>query len=145
MKAGIAITVSPEDRKRLEALARYRNAKAEQVARAKVKFATADRCGTMAIMRRLGLSNPGMWRGQERFIHAGVDGLLRDKTWPSGKPRLPDAAVHRVLDLTLSEPPRGGHAPDRAQDGVERVKGIEPSSSAWKADIVPSAIDPGRR
>jgi hypothetical protein len=80
MRAGIAITVSPEDCKRLEALARYRNAKAERVARAKAILATADRCGTMAIMRRSGLSKPGIWCGQERFLHAGADGLLRDKT-----------------------------------------------------------------
>ena len=38
-------------------------------------------------------------------MHEGVDGLLRDKTRPPGKPRLPDEAVRRVLDLTLSEPP----------------------------------------
>src|SRR3954462_4784628 len=40
-----------------------------------------------------------------RFMHEGADGLLRDKTRPPGKPRLPDEAVQRVLDLTLSEPP----------------------------------------
>ena len=39
-------------------------------------------------------------------MHEGVNGLLRDKTRPPGKPRLPDEAVRRVLDLTLSEPPR---------------------------------------
>ena len=40
------------------------------------------------VMRRSGLSKPGVWRWQERFMHAGVDGLLRDKTRPPGKPRL---------------------------------------------------------
>jgi hypothetical protein len=38
-------------------------------------------------------------------MQEGVDGLLRDKTRPPGKPRLPDETVRRVLDLTLSEPP----------------------------------------
>ena len=38
-------------------------------------------------------------------MHEGVDGLLRDKTRPPGKPPLPAETVRRVLDLTLSEPP----------------------------------------
>ena len=105
MRAGIAITVTPEDRSRLEAIARDRNAKLKHVARAKVILATADGCGTMEVMRRSGLSKPAVWRWQERFMHEGVDGLLRDKTRPPGKPRLPDETVRRVLDLTLSEPP----------------------------------------
>ena len=104
MRAGITVTVTPEDRKRLEAIARDRNAKHKHVARAKVILATAQGCGTMEIMRRSGLSKPAVWRWQERFMHEGVDGLLRDKTRPPGKPRLPDETVRRVLDLTLSEP-----------------------------------------
>ena len=105
MRAGIEIKVTPGDRHRLEAITRDRNAAQKHVARAKVILATADGCGTMAVMRRSGLSKPGVWRWQERFMHEGVDGLLRDKTRPPGKPRPPDEAVRRVLDLTLSEPP----------------------------------------
>jgi transposase len=105
MRAGIAITVTAEDRRRLEAIARDRNAALKHVTRAQVILATANGCGTMEIARRSGLSEPGVWRWQERFMHEGVDGLLRDKTRPPGKPRLPDEAVQRVLDLTLSEPP----------------------------------------
>ena len=89
----------------MEAIARDRNAKHKHVARAKVILATAEGCGTVEVMRRSGLSKPSVWRWQERFMHEGVDGLLRDKTRPPGKPRLPDETVRRVLDLTLSEPP----------------------------------------
>jgi transposase len=81
-----------------------RNAAQKHVARAKVILATTDGCGTMEVMRRSGLSKPAVWRWQERFMHKGVGGLLRDKTRPPGKPRLPDETVRRVLDLTLSEP-----------------------------------------
>src|SRR3712207_5327485 len=105
MRAGIGIKVTPEDRRRLEAIARDGNAKHKHVARAKVILATAEGFGTMQVVRRSGLSKPSVWRWQERFMQEGVDGLLRDKTRPSGKPRLPDEAVRRVLDLTLSEPP----------------------------------------
>ena len=68
-------------------------------------LATDDGGGTSEIMRRSGLSKPVVWRWQERFMHEGVDGLLRDKTRPPGKPPLPAETVRRVLDLTLSEPP----------------------------------------
>ncbi len=104
MRSGIEITVTPEDHSRLEAIARDRNTAQKHVARAKVILATADGCGTLEVMRRSGLSKPAVWRWQERFVQAGVDGLLRDKTRPPGKPWLPDEAVRRVLDLTLSEP-----------------------------------------
>jgi hypothetical protein len=62
MRTGIEITVRPEDRARLEAIVRDRNATQKHVARARVILATADGCGTMEIMRRSGLSKPGVWR-----------------------------------------------------------------------------------
>ena len=39
--------------------------------------------------RRIG--RPAVWRWQQRFAEAGVDGLLRDKTRQPGKPRTADA------------------------------------------------------
>jgi transposase len=122
MRAGIKMTVSSEDRDRLEAIARDRNAAQKHVARAKVILATADGCGTMEIARRSGLSKPGVWRWQERFMHEGVDGLLRDKTRPAGKPRLPDETIRCVLDLTLSEPP--GEATHWTGRMMAKVSGV---------------------
>jgi hypothetical protein len=53
-----SITVTPEDRLRLEAIVGDRNAKQKHVKRAKVILATADGCGTNEIMRRSELSKP---------------------------------------------------------------------------------------
>jgi transposase len=105
MRTGIVVEVTPEDRVRLDAIVRDRNSIQKHVARANVILATADGCGTMEVMRRSGLSKPVVWRWQERFMHEGVDGLLRDKTRPPGKAPLPDGTVARVLELTLGEPP----------------------------------------
>jgi len=105
MRAGIVVDVTPADRVRLEAIVRDRNSIQKHVARANVILATADGCGTMEVMRRSGLSKPVVWRWQERFMHGGVDGLVRDKTRPPGKAPLPETTVARVLDLTLGEPP----------------------------------------
>ena len=57
------------------------------------------------ITRRTGKSKPCVWRWQQRFAEAGVDGLLRDKTRKPGKPRTPEAVVQRVVALTCAEPP----------------------------------------
>jgi len=105
MRAGIVVDVTPADRVRLEAIVRDRNSIQKHVARSNIILATADGCGTMEVMRRSGLSKPVVWRWQERFMHEGVDGLVRDKTRPPGKAPLPETTVARVLDLTLGEPP----------------------------------------
>jgi transposase len=104
MRTGINITLAPEDRRRLEAIVRDRNSRQKHVKRAKVILATADGCGTNEIMRRSGLSKPVVWTWQERFMHEGVEGLLRDKTRKPGKPPLPAEVVQRVIDLTFCEP-----------------------------------------
>ena len=48
-----------------------------------------------------GCRKPGVWRWQRRFMEAGVDGLLRDKTGKPGRPPLATAVVERVVELTL--------------------------------------------
>ncbi len=105
MRAGIVVSVTPEDRCRLAAIIADRNRPQKHAARARVIAATAEGCGTNEIMRRSGLSKPVVWRWQERFMQEGVDGLLRDKTRKPGKPPLPAETVRRVVDLTLADPP----------------------------------------
>jgi transposase len=105
MRAGIAVNVTPEDRRRLEAVVAERSASQKHVWRANIILATADGCGTTEIMRRSGRSKPVVWRWQERFMREGVDGLLRDKTRKPGKAPLPAETVGRVVDLALGPPP----------------------------------------
>ena len=105
MRAGIVVNVTPEDRRRLEAIVADRSAPQKHVWRANIILATADGCGTAEIMRRSGKSKPVVWRWQARFMAEGVDGLLRDKTRKPGKPPLPAATVQRVVDLALGPPP----------------------------------------
>jgi len=105
MRAGIVVTVTPEDRRQLEAIVGDRNAPQKHVWRAKIILATADGCGTTEIIRRSGKAKPVVWRWQERFMAEGVAGLTRDKTRKPGKPPLPAATVQRVVDLALGPPP----------------------------------------
>jgi len=134
MRAGIVVTVTPQDRSRLESIVADRNTRQKHAARAHVIIATADGCGTNEIMRRSGLSKPVVWRWQERFMQEGVDGLLRDKTRKPGKAPLPAATIQRVIDLTLAAPP--GEATHWSVRAMAKVAGIGAVSvqRIWRAN-----------
>src|SRR5665648_1279053 len=93
MRAGISITVSPVERRRLQALIRDRNAAQKHVWRAQIVLLTAEGLGTNEIMRRSAKSKTCVWRWQQRFMEGGFESLLRDKTRPSRIPPLGTEAV----------------------------------------------------
>jgi transposase len=77
-------------------------------------------------MRRTGKAKPSVWRWQARYLEAGVDGLLRDKTRPSRIPRLAAGLVERVVSRTLAPPP--GEATHWTVRTMARDAGISPAS-----------------
>lgn len=105
MRTGISITLKPVDRHRLTTVAGDRNAPHKHVWRAEIVLLSADGVGTNEIMRRTGKSKTCVWRWQERFMQAGYDGLLRDKTRPSRIPPLGSDIAKRVVALTRTDPP----------------------------------------
>jgi transposase len=105
MRAGIAITVSAADRRRLAGLIRDGNTPQKHAWRAEIVLLSADGLGTNAIMQRTGKSKTCVWRWQERFMQEGVEGLLRDKTRPARLAPLGDAVAERVVALTQEVPP----------------------------------------
>ena len=105
MRQGINVDVSAADRVRLEAVVADRNSPQKHVWRARLILLTAEGSGTVEIMRRTGKSKTAVWRWQERFMTAGVDGLLRDKTRPSRVPPLGREVAERVVSLTQGDPP----------------------------------------
>src|SRR5437016_4332166 len=126
MRTGISITVSASDRRRLQAVVRDRNAAQKHAWRAEIVVLSADGVGTNEIMRRTGKSKTCVWRWQERFMAAGVDGLLRDKTRPSRVPPLPAEVVERVVALTRNDPP--GEATHWTGAAMAEAAGISVSS-----------------
>lgn len=105
MRTGVTVHLSPTDRKRLQAIVDDRNSPQKHVWRARIVLATADGLGTATIMRTAGVSKTAVWRWQARFMEAGVEGLLRDKTRPPRIPKLADEVADRIVALTLGEPP----------------------------------------
>jgi transposase len=133
MRSGISFTVSPEDRRRMEAVIADRNASQKHVWRCRIVLGTADGLGTNAIMREAGVAKTAVWRWQERFMTEGIEGLLRDKTRPSRIPPLGPDIAERVVRLTLAEPP--GESTHWTADAMARVAGVSASAvrRIWKA------------
>ena len=105
MRSGISISVSAADRRRLETIVADRNRPQKHVWRARIVLLTADGLGTNAVMAATGTSKTTVWRWQERFMAAGVEGLLRDKTRPPGKAPIDAARIGEVVRRTLAPPP----------------------------------------
>jgi transposase len=133
MRAGISVTLSPPDRKRLQALVNDRNAAQKHVWRAEIVLLSADGIGTNAIMRRTGKSKTCVWRWQERFMQEGCDGLLRDKTRPSRIPPLGAEVAEKIVALTLLDPP--GEATHWTGAMMAKAAGVSVSSvqRIWRA------------
>lgn len=83
--AGIIVEDMPEDRNHPDRIPDDKNSPQKHAAAVRVILATGGG-GTWEITRRPRLSKPVVWHCQERFMREGVDGLLRNKTRPPGKP-----------------------------------------------------------
>ncbi len=127
---------------RLKRLVADRNTSRKVVWRSRIVLLSAAGCGTMEIMRRTGISKPTVWRWQARYLEAGVDGLLRDKSRPPGKPPLSLAIKTLVLTKTMREtPPNATHWSVRS---MARAVGISHTSvqNIWRAHgLKPHLVD----
>ena len=126
MRKDVVVEVSTSDRSRLEAIVADRNSAQKHVWRARILLLTGQGLGTVEIMRRTGKSKTCVWRWQERFMAAGVDGLLRDKTRPSRVPPLAPQIAERVIALTQGDPP--GEATHWTGAAMAATAGISVSS-----------------
>ena len=122
----ICLYLNPDDRAQLQSLLTDRNTPRKLVWRAEIVLATADGHGTNEIIRRATTSKPTVWRWQERYLDAGVDGLKRDKTRPSRVPPLPRETRLKVIAKTVQETPPNATHWSRAL--MADAVGISPSS-----------------
>ncbi len=133
MRRDIVVDVSAADRARLEAIVADRNSPQKHVWRARIVLLTDAGLGTVEIMRRTGKSKTCVWRWQERFMQAGVDGLRRDKTRPSRIPPVGAETTERVIALTQGDPP--GETTHWTGAAMAKAAGISVSSvqRIWRA------------
>ena len=88
-----------------------------------------------------GKSKTCVWRRQERFMEAGVEGLMRDKTRPPGKAPLPPERVAEIVRLTQTPPPH--EATHWTLRAMAKAAGVAASTvqGIWKAH----GLSPHRR
>jgi transposase len=133
MRTGISFTVSETDQKRLERIIKDPKSLQKHVWRSRIVVLSAAGLGTHAIMRATGKSKTCVWRWQERFMEAGIDGLLRDKTRPPGIAPIEEVRVRDIVALTLKPPPHEAtHWTLRAMAGVVGVA-ASTVQMIWKA------------
>jgi len=105
MAQTVCVIVSPSDRTYLEAITLDRNRPQKHAERARVVLGSTAGDPVQRVAAQLGVSRPMIWRWQQRFAEAGVEGLLRDKTRKPGKPPSAAETVARVVALTCANPP----------------------------------------
>jgi transposase len=105
MRTGISFTVSSHDCQRLQAIVAGSKSLQKHVWRARIVLLSVDGLGTSAIMAGTGKSKTCVWRWQERFMHEGVNGLLRDRSRPPGKAPIAPDHVAGIVRLALKPPP----------------------------------------
>jgi len=103
---GILVTVSAADRAALEAVVSNGNSPQKHVWRCRIVLYTVDGLGTGGD-HAAGLARASRWSGvwQERFMQAGVDSLLHDKTRPIAHSAAGSIGDRPVVTLTGSNPP----------------------------------------
>ena len=133
MRNGISFTVSSHDRRRLRAIVADPKSPQKHVWRARIVLLSGDGLGTSAIMARTDKSKTCVWRWQERFMHEGVDGLLRDRTRPPGKAPIAPERVAEIVRLTQAPPPH--EATHWTLRAMAKVAGVAASTvqAIWKA------------
>ena len=118
------VCILPDDgeRQRLASIVADPKRAQKYVWRTRIILTSMDRLNVAEIARRVGVSRPCVWRWQQRYAEAGVDGLLRDKTRKPGKAPLGLSIEERVITLTCSQPP--GEATHWTGRAMAKVVGI---------------------
>jgi transposase len=122
MAQTVSVIIGAEDRERLTAVIGDRNRPQKHIQRARIVLLSAERLPVLTVAGQVGVSRPAVWRWQQRFAEAGVDGLLRDKTRKPGKAPLSAETVAKVLALPCAEPP--GEATHWTGRAVARAVGV---------------------
>src|SRR6202166_4037416 len=99
------IVLDRKARRELEQLLTDGNTAQKIAKRARIVLMTADGHGVVAIMREVGVSKTTVWRWQDYFAEAGVDGLIKGRSKPPGRKPLSAAMKLKVVEKTVKERP----------------------------------------
>src|SRR5580692_7548500 len=106
MAQQVCVVLSAAEREQLAAIAADRNRPRKHIERARIVLASADRPSVQGVAQSIGVSRPTVWRWQQRFAEAGIEGLLRDKTRQPGKaPIAAETTAQSGVDLHRAAAP----------------------------------------
>ncbi len=133
MRTSRRITIRKSDRVALERLAQGRNTPQKVALRAKIVLLSGTGTPTGEIMQALDTTTPTISLWRNRYVAAGVAGLVKDATRPGRNPSLSQATVQGIVELTLREPP--ADATHWSTRSMARVAGVSPATvqRIWKA------------
>jgi len=115
--AAPALRVSSEDREWLEALIRSGQTPQRVALRARLVLGAAAGRANHALAQELGISRPTVLLWRQRYVEAGVAGLLKDAPRPGRKKRIRADKVEAIVNATLHTTPADGDALERAHAG----------------------------
>ena len=103
------VTLSEDERERLERLSRQRTASVRMVRRAEALLLAAADKTDEAIAERLRMGVATLERLRRRFVEEGLEASLRERPRPGARPKLGPKEQAFVVALACTKPPEGRH------------------------------------
>ena len=103
------VTLSEDERERLERLSRQRTASVRMVRRAQALLLAAEDTTDEVIAERLRMGVATLERLRRRFVEEGLEASLRDRPRPGARPKLGPKGQAFVVALACTKPPEGRH------------------------------------
>src|SRR5437870_7898297 len=99
-KPARALRVRPEDREWLETLVDGGKTPQRVVLRARIVLGAAAGLSNNGLAKELGISRPTLRRWRQRYVKAGVVGLLKDAPRPGRRKRIRPEKVEAIVNAT---------------------------------------------
>jgi transposase len=103
------VTLSADERDRLERLSRQRTASVRMVRRAQALLQAADGRTDEVIAEQLRMGVATLERLRRRFVEEGLEASLRERPRPGARPKLGPKEQAFVVALACTKPPEGRH------------------------------------
>src|SRR3989441_238000 len=105
-KPARALRVRPDDREWLETLVAGGKTPQRVVLRARIVLGAAGGQSNNGLAKELGISRPTLLRWRQRYVEAGVVGLLKDAPRPGRRKWIRPEQVEAIVNATLHTTPR---------------------------------------
>lgn len=134
MRVAARITLSEEQRARLESWSRGRKTPARLVLRSKIVLYAAEGLENREIAIKLGTDRESVGRWRSRFAKLGLAGIEKDAPRSGRKPSIPRSTVEEIVRLTTSSKPK--NATHWSTRSMARASGVSAKTvhRVWQAN-----------